>query len=71
MTYAIIFRHDDGAGVEFTSEKHEAMEFRALIERSYPPKELTLIEVRVETEQDYLNVLEVVKKLEKGHYFSL
>lgn len=72
MTHALIFSHVDGAGVHFSTEKREVMEFRALIERTYGKDELgTVIEVRVETDEDYVNVLEVVKRLEKGEFFRL
>lgn len=72
MTHALIFSHVDGAGVHFSTEKRDVMEFRALIERTYGKEELgTVIEVRVETDEDYVNVLEVVKRLEKGEFFRL
>ena len=72
MTHALIFSHVDGAGVHFSTEKKEVMQFRALIERTYGKEELgTIIEVRVDTDEDYLKVLEVVKKLEKGEFFRL
>lgn len=66
MTYALVFAHSDGVGVEFFLSRKEIDEHQGLLNRSYP-RELKSRVFQIETEEDYLNVLKVVEFHKKSY----